>query len=213
MPSTDLHRPPEAVAVADRYRRLERPISGAIALLLGVAVAVAVLWLPLVPGLLVAAVLVVVVRAPLFISQGTARLVADATPETVRDDFGGPTPPPLVFQWGVADAVHATGSGATYRFSYLFGLRSTTMTVETDRNADGDVRFVVTADGRPWATYEVTVASDGGDTVVDVTWSSDRRFGLNRVPQWLVAERYRVDALGTQGYTVVDRDATLSLSD
>lgn len=211
MPSTtDLRRPPDAVAVADRYRRLERPLSGAVALLLGVVVAVAVVWLPLVPGLLVAAVLLVAVRVPLLTSRGTARFVTDATPEAVRDDFDGPTPPPLTFQWGVADAVHATDSGAIYRFTYLFGLRSTTMSVEVDRHAPGDVRLVVTADGRPWATYDVTVRSDGADTVVDVTWESDRRFGLNRLPQWVAAERYRADALGAQGYAVVDRDATLS---
>jgi len=210
MPSTDLHRPPDVVAIANRYRRLERPLSGALALLLGVVVAAAVLWLPLVSGLLVAAVLLVAVRAPLLTSRGTARLAADAPPETVRDDFDGPTPPPLAFQWGVADAVHPTDSGAIYRFTYLFGLRSTTMSVEADRDAGGDVRLVVTADGRPWATYDVTVTSDGADAVVDVAWESDRRFGLNRLPQWLVAERHRADALGAQGYAVVDRDVTLS---
>ncbi|AZH26295.1 hypothetical protein [Haloplanus aerogenes] len=212
MPSTDGHRPPDAVAIASRYRRLERPLSGAVALLVGVAAAVAMLSFPLLAALGVVAVVVLVVRAPLFTSQGTARLATEASPEAVRADFAGPTPPSLAFQWGVADAVRETESGATYEFSSLFGLRSTTMAVETHREAGGDVRLVVTAGGRPWATYEVTVTGGGEDTTVGLTWSSDRRFGLNRLPQWAIAERYRADALGAQGYTVVDREATLSLS-
>jgi hypothetical protein len=52
--TTDCRRPPDAVVVADRYRHLERPLSGAVAL-------------------------PVAVRAPLFTSRGTAHLVADAT--------------------------------------------------------------------------------------------------------------------------------------
>jgi len=226
MPSTtDGRRPPDpdAAAVASRYRRLERPLSGAVALLVGVAAAVAMLSLPLLPGLGVAAAVILAARVPLFTSRGHTRLATDASPGAVREDFAGPTPPPLAFQWGIADAIRETAPGSTYEFSYLFGLRSTTMAVETHRDGNGDVRLVVTAGGRPWATYEVGLVDgggsegadeiEGGGTTVDVTWASDRRFGLNRLPQWVVAERYRADALAAQGYTVVDREATLSLVD
>lgn len=214
MPSTSTGRPPAAVTVAERYQRIERPLSGAVALLVGGAVAVLLLYLPLASGLLVAAVVVLAVRAPLFEPAGTARLSTDAPPDEVRADFASATPPLLAFQWGVADDVRPTADGANYDLSYLFGLRSVTMEVETRWDVDGaDLRLVVTAAGSPWGTYDVSIEADGetGGTVVDVAWTSDRRFGLNRVPQWFVAQRYRPDALAAQGYAVVDRDADISV--
>ena len=51
----------------------------------------------------------------------------------------------------------------------------------------------------------------GDDTVVDVDWTSDRRFGLRRLPQQFVADRYRTDALAVQGYRVADRDTSISI--
>jgi hypothetical protein len=53
------------------------------------------------------------------------------------------------------------------------------------------LEIVVTAGGRPWATYVVSIDERGGETVVDVALASDRRFGLRRLPQWLLARRYR----------------------
>jgi len=47
--------------------------------------------------------------------------------------------------------------------------------------------------------------------IVDVEYMSTRRFGLRRVPQQLLAERYRDAALTAQGYTVVKRDAHFGL--
>jgi hypothetical protein len=94
---TDVRRPVDAIVVADRYRRLERLLSGAVAVFVGVAVAAAVLLLPLLPGLGVAALVVLAVRVPLFTTRGTARLTTDADPDAVRGDFDGPTPPLLAF--------------------------------------------------------------------------------------------------------------------
>jgi len=153
---------------------------------------------------------------PVFRPSGAARLVTDADPDAVRADFERETPPPLVFQWGIADDVRSTDDGVTYEFSYLLGLRSTEMTVETrwntpDAGTDGDLELIVTVGGRPWATYTVSMQRDGDDTVVDVDWMSDRRFGLRRLPQRLVADRYRADALAVQGYRVADRETSLSL--
>lgn len=217
-PSDDVDVPADAAAVARRYRRVERPTSWAVALLVGTAVAVSLLTFPLVQGLLVAVVVLAAVRVPLFRSDGTARLVTDASPESVRADFESPCPPLLAFQWGIADAVRATADGATYEFSYLFGMRS--MTMETDvRSPSADdggpaaegFELVVTAAGKPWATYAVSMEERGDETAVDVSWESDRRFGLRRLPQWLVGNRYRPAALAAQGYTVVERDAGLSV--
>lgn len=216
MPSTTnpVDRPSEAVDVAQRYQRLERPLSYVVALLVGLVVGATFLLFSLLQAVLVGLALGALVRIPVFRTSGTARLITDADPETVRADFAGATPPPLAFQWGIADAVHTTDDGATYEFSYLLGLRSTEMTVETRSNApdgdpDDDVELLVTAGGRPWGTYTASIRQDDDHTVVDVDWTSDRRFGLRRLPQQFVAERYRADALAAQGYTVAERETSL----
>jgi len=214
MPSTPgVDVPPDAAAVAGRYRRLERPVSGAVALFVGIVAVGALLSLPLLQGLAVAVMVLAAVRVPVFRSSGTARLVTDAAPTAVRSDFGGPTPLPLALQWGVAEAVRRTDGGAVYDVSYLFGLRSTTMAVEALPldDASEDLELVLTAGGRPWATYAVSVEGADSGTVVDVELRSDRRFGLRRLPQWLVAERYREAALAAQGYEVATRNVGLSL--
>ena len=209
--------PSEAAAVARRYQRLERPLVYAVAFLFAGVVGVAMLFLPLLVGLLVAALVAALMRVPIFRIEGTARLVSDADSETVRRDFESATPPVLPFQWGIADDIHTTADGATYDFSYLMGLRSASMTVEiSSRAADGgdtngDLELRVMENGNPWATYAVSICERDAETVVDIEWSSDRRFGLRRLPQWLVAERYRAEALTAQGFTVVEREASLSL--
>lgn len=210
---SDIDIPPEAAAVATQYRRVERPISGAVAVLVALIVVAAVLWLPFLQAVVVAVVALAAVRVPVFRSNGSARLATDEDPDTVRADFEGPTPPPLALQWGIADAVRRTDGGAAYEVSYLFGLRSTHLVVETNAvGSDGRrLELVVTANGRPWGTYTVSITAADGGTTVDVDLRSDRRFGLRRLPQWLAAERYRVAALAAQGYTVVERDVGLSV--
>jgi hypothetical protein len=207
MPS-DVSVPPAAASVAERYRRIERPTSGGVALLAGVAVAAAFVRLSIVPAVAVAVVVLAVARVPLLRSDGHARLRTDAALDAVRADFEGLCPPPLALQWGVADAVRPTENGATYEVSYLFGLRSVDIDVDV-RPADDDVELVVTADGRPWATYSAAFEERDRGTVVTVESASDRRFGLRRLPQFFVAERYVEAALSAQGYTVVERDVSL----
>ncbi|WP_248898192.1 hypothetical protein [Haloplanus halobius] len=210
--STTVDRPSEAVDIATQYRRLERPLSGAVALLVAAIVAMSIFSFSLVSGGLIAVTVLLAVRAPLFKTRGTARLMSDATLAAVRADFESTTPPMLAFQWGIADTVRSTPEGAVYEISYLFGLRSVVMELETRTDIDDtDVRLVVTTGENPWGTYDVNITANGDETAIDIEWASDRRFGLNRLPQWLLAERYRAVALAAQGYTVVDRDATLAL--
>ena len=63
----------------------------------------------------------------------------------------------------------------------------------------------------PRATYTATVRDAADHTIVDVEFTSTRRFGLRRVPQRLLAERYRDAALVAQGYTVVAREGHFGL--
>ncbi|ELZ57223.1 MULTISPECIES: hypothetical protein [Halorubrum] len=111
-----------------------------------------------------------------------------------------------------------TGTRATYEFSYLLGLRSVALGVETEVRAagdgddasPGDAVATVDVDGtvgdRQWASYAATVREgDDGGSVVDVELRPTRRFGLRRLPQGRVAERYYAPALAAQGYEVVDR--------
>lgn len=186
-PDDNVGVPPEASTVARRYHRLERLVSGAVALL--VAAVAAFLRLPLLQALAVWVVVLAVVRVPVFRSNGAARLVTDAGPGTVRADFAGATPAVLAFQWGIADDVRRTGDGGVYEISYLFGLRSTRVATEVRSRPSDDVEpvdefeLLVTAGGKPWGTYAVSVDGRDGRTVVDIEVASDRRFGLRRLPQ------------------------------
>jgi hypothetical protein len=67
----------------------------------------------------------------------------------------------------------------------------------------------ITMGGQPWATYTATSTADADGTVVEVEYDSNRRFGLRRVPQQILAHRYRDDALNAQGYVVVERESYL----
>jgi len=64
---------------------------------------------------------------------------------------------------------------------------------------------------QPWATYTSKITNTNEDTIIEVEYTSNRRFGLRRIPQQLVANRYRDDALTAQGYTVIERDAHFGL--
>ena len=84
-----------------------------------------------------------------------------------------------------------------------------TVQTQTDTTPDGtyQVESKIVANGQPWATYTATISAENDHTVIDVEYTSNRRFGLRRIPQQFLAERYRDDALTVQGYTVVERDA------
>ena len=212
MPSTDdVERPPDARSVAARYHSRERLLSGLVVVLAVSVFLGAYVLTSLLPAVGVAAVLVVAARAPVLQSSGTVRLRTDDDPAAVVDDFAGPTPPVLAFQWGIADTVTTDGSVATYPVSYLFGLRSADVTVQsrTETTPEGDhrVELAVTTNDSPWATYTATVRGTDEHTVVDVEYTSNRRFGLRRVPQQWLATRYRDAALAAQGYTVVERES------
>ena len=216
MPSTnDIDRPREAVDVAKRYLRRERPLSAlvvvvVVSLFLGTFLATSLL-----PALVVGVLLVLIARAPLIQSHGKARLQTKDTPDVVVDAFSGPTPPVLAFQWGIADEITADGNTVTYGISYLFGLRSVESIVrsqtETTPSGARRVELDVTVNGQPWSTYTVTVSTDNDQTSIDIEYTSNRRFGLRRIPQQIVAERYRNEALTAQGYTVLERDINFGI--
>jgi len=199
-------------AVIRRYRRGTWLARLVLFLELAAVLVVAVLRLSLVGLLVVGLGLLVAIRVPLFVTGGTATLATDADPETVRAAFAGERPPPLVYQWAVADAVRPTEDGAAYDLDSLLGLRSVTMTVEPTETDDG-VTLRVSLAGTEWARYDVTVepAPEGG-TRVTVASTAERRFALRRLPDWVVGTRYRDAALEAQGYAVRDRSQSLSLS-
>jgi len=215
MPSgTDAGRRREATAVAERYLRVERLASNSFAVL---AVAVFLgtgLLTSLLPAVVVGLLLIGVARAPVFRTGGTFHLQTDDGPDTVVDALTGSTPPVLPLYCGIADEVDADGDAVTYRTSFLFGLRTTTVTVrtrtETAPNGTRRVELELEESGDSWATYTADVSGDGG-TDVDVEYASDRRFGLRRLPQALVTGRYREEAFAAQGYTIVERKRKVGL--
>lgn len=211
MPSTrNAERPSGALRVANRYLRYERPLSALLTVLVAAVFLVAYAVISPSVGIVVAAVLLFAVRVPVVQSHGVVRLETDDDVGTVAESFTGPTPPVLVFQWGIADEVTTDGDAGTYHISYLFGLRSVTVTAESRSEArpDGErvVELTTTVDGRPWATYTATVSGGEDRTVVEYEYAADRRFGLRRLPQRIMVRRYRDEALAAQGYTVVERD-------
>jgi hypothetical protein len=211
MPSTrPADRPQEALAIAKRYLRRERPLSALIVVLAAAGFLGTFLATSLVPAVIVGVLLIVVARAPVIESRGTVRLRTDEDAEPVAESFTGPTPPILVFQWGLADEIFTRDGTATYRLSYLFGLRSVEVTVDTrtDRTPDGGhrIELELTVGGQQWSTYVVTVDTRGDGTVVEYEYMADRRLGLRRIPQRIVAKRYRDEALEAQGYVVVERN-------
>ncbi|WP_416840545.1 hypothetical protein [Haloferax sp. DFSO52] len=216
MPSTQpIERPEEAHAVATQYLRYERPVSALVAVLvvslfLGVFLATSLL-----PALAVGALLVIVARAPLVQSNGTIRLRTDDTPESVLEAFTGPTPPVLAFKWGVADEITREADAVSYRVPYLFGVRSVRVTVrtQTETTADGThhVELNVSVNDQPWSTYTATISPTDDQTSIHVEYTSERKFGLRRLPQNFVAQRYRDEALSAQGYTVIERDARVGI--
>jgi len=211
MPSSqDIDRPEAAVDIARQYLRRERPLSALVVVLFTSVFLGTFLATSLLPALVVGAVLVVGARAPLIRSCGTVRLRTDDDVEPVAASFTGPTPPGLVFQWGTADEIAIRDSTVTYRIWYLFGLRSIEMTVQTQtttaRNGAHRVELYVTANGQQWSTYTATIHQQGDQTIVEYEYAANQRFGLRRVPQRIIAKRYRNEALRKQGYTVVERD-------
>ena len=215
MPSEpDAGRRREATAVAERYLRVERLASNSFAVL-AVAVFLGTGFLTsLLPAVVVGLLLVGVARAPVLQTSGTVRLQTDDGPDAVVDALTGPTLPVVPLQWGIADEIDADGDAVTYRTSFLFGLRTATVTVRTRTETAPDgtrrVELALEENGDPWGTYTADV-SGGGRTEVNVEYASDRRFGLRRLPQVLVTGRYREEALATQGYTVVERRKEVGL--
>ena len=211
MPSTaDLDRPSTVRTVANRYLKRERPLSALfVALVLTIFLGTYVVT-SLLLAVVVGAVLVVATRAPVLRSHGSVRLHTGDDPAAVADAFTGPTPPVLGLQWGMADEIRTDEETVTYHVSFLFGLRGQELTVhsETDTTPSGDrqIELTVTSDDSPWATYTVTLSPDDSGTRVDVAYTSNRKFGLRRLPQQFVARRFRDDVLTAQGYTVVERE-------
>jgi hypothetical protein len=211
MPSIQsVERPDKVLSVANQYLKRERPLSTLLSVLVVAAFLVTYAVSSLLTAIAVAAGLLLIVRVPIIRPRGVVRLQTTSDVETVVESFTGATPPILPFQWGIADEITTGGDGVVYHISYLFDLKSVAMTVEnrvnTRSNGGHIVELTVTVDDQPWATYTAEIYADDGRTIVNYEYTTNRRFGLRRLPQRLVARRYRNEALAVQGYTIVHRE-------
>ena len=217
MPSNSIERPQDGLRVATRYLRRERLLSGLVVTFLVSLFVLTYVVTSLLPAVVVGAVLVAIARAPILQSTGTVRLRTETDVEAVVASFTGPTPPVLGLQWGIADAVTVDDGTPTYQISYLLGTRSVESTVHTRTvttpNGDQQVELEILVKGTPWATYVAMISDADERTVIDIEYTSDRRFGLRRVPQQLLARRYRDALLSAQGYTVSERETHFGLLD
>ena len=198
-----------ARAVVRRYRRLERPLSWLVAVSVGVVCVGVYARTSLGPAVAAGVLTVIALRVPVWQSSGTVTLHTTCAPGRVVESFTGPHPPVLAFQWGLADAVETDDDTVYYEVSYLFGLRTVEVAVRAETitlpSGDRRVELTVTESGHPWGTYAATIGREAGHTAVTIEYTADKRFGLRRIPQQLLAARYRDEALNVQGYDVVDR--------
>jgi hypothetical protein len=210
MPDPD--RPQAVLPLVQRYHRRERLLSALVALLVVGLIVTSYLASSFLTAILFGLALTVLLGLPLFRFRGSARLRTDESPETVAEEWTGSTPPALVFQWGLADAITRTETQTVYELSDLFGLRSVEMRVETDHETTPEgadrIELAVTASDQPWATYTIRIEGAAEQTIVDVEYSSGRRFDLRALPQKLLSDRYYEDGLAALGYTVVERETS-----
>ncbi|PSQ43829.1 hypothetical protein BRD14_02450 [Halobacteriales archaeon SW_5_68_122] len=216
MPSeTDVERPRDVSAIAERYFRAQALATALLIVFVEGVVLGTYLAISFLSAVVVGLSLIGVAWAPVFRTGGTFHLRTDDGPDAVVDALIGPVPPVLPLHWGMADEVDADGDAVTYRTSFLFGLRTTTVTVRTRTETAPDgtrrVKLELEMDGDPWATYTADVSGGDGRTDVDVEYASGRRFGLRRLPRALVTGRYREEALAAQGYTVVEQRREIGL--
>jgi hypothetical protein len=85
-------------------------------------------------------------------------------------------------------------------------VQSDSVSEQTDR-----VELTVSVEDNPWGTYTATIEGTDTGSIVDVEYTSDRRFGLRRLPQQLIGERYYDSVLDAQGFTVAERERTIGL--
>ncbi|MCQ4334421.1 hypothetical protein KM295_13235 [Natronomonas sp. F2-12] len=205
----------ELQRLTTQYHRIERIATGSVAIVVSALFLGIYLASKLLTAVAAAAVLVIIVRTPVFRSSGTVRLQTDKSPETVIEQLTGLRPPILAFQWCVADGITTKANDAVYSFSYLFGLRSAAMRVrtETETTSEGSdlVELTIKINNEPWGTYTATIDGTGAGSIVEVEYSSDRRFGLRRVPQQLLGKRYHDQALELQGFSVVERERNIGI--
>ena len=202
-------------AIAERYFRTQALATALLIVFVEGVILGTYLAISFLSAVVVGLLLIVIAWAPVFRTGGTFHLRTDDGPDAVVDTLTGPTPPVLPLHWGMADEVDADGDAVTYRTSFLFGLRTTTVTVRTRTETAPDgtrrVELELEENGDPWATYTADVSGGDGGTDVDVEYASDRRFGVRRLPRALVTGRYREEAFAAQGYTVVERRKEVGL--
>lgn len=85
-----------------------------------------------------------------------------------------------------------------------------TDSTDTDVNAP-DLELTVTVDDHPWGHYRITTRERPGETDVVIEAESTRRFSIRRLPDWIVAKRYRARLFDAQGYRLLAHDSTLSV--
>ncbi|RQG99477.1 hypothetical protein [Natrarchaeobius oligotrophus] len=85
-----------------------------------------------------------------------------------------------------------------------------TTEVESDRE-NGIVKLTSEAGDHRWGTYVVSITDRDGPTSVTVELESSRRFEIARLTQLVAASRYQSEMLELLGYTVTDRNRSVSV--
>ncbi|ERG96028.1 hypothetical protein [Haloquadratum walsbyi] len=213
-----LGRSGKASMVVTQYYRRSRVLTYLVGITVVGSVGASFALLSFYEWLLCGITVFVIFQSPVFTTDGHIALVTNKAPEAVSKEFQSPMPPILPFHWGLADQIEATDDGGHYVIRYLLGLQSIEMTVKCQPapNDPADVKLIVTVGDSSWGNYHVNIdTTDTTDnymqTTVDITVETNRRFGLRRLPQQLIADKYRPTALEAQGYDIVSYDPDISL--
>lgn len=207
----------EMTTLARGYWRRVLALRGALGVIWFVLCVSMFFVLPSLPAIVVIALLIVLLAVPLYKSGGDIELTTGRDADTVADDFAGSVPPILALQAVLADEIRRTETGFEYDLSSALGLWSTTMRIEIDRATDDPdptktgFTLDVSVGDQSWGTYAVTAREREGKTDVTIEAASNRRFGIRRLPDWVVARRYRDRLFDAQGYTLVAERSALSL--
>lgn len=271
-PDDSIDPPPAVSTLARGYWRRTLVLRSVLGLGWFLACLALLATFPFLPAVALIVVLIGALVAPVFRTNGQIRLRTDRDVKIVREDFCGPTPPLFGFQAALADDIRSTPDGAEYDLSALFGLRSSTMSIQahqysadsandvvdrihgddatdssdaTDASSITDVdngrnvvtesetvndtdstdstdstdtdvnapalELTVTVDDHPWGHYRIMTRERQGETDVVIEAESTRRFSIRRLPDWIVAKRYRARLFDAQGYRLLAHDSTLSV--
>lgn len=214
--------PSNVAGIGEVYHRNSRFITLVLAVCLVVLPsAVFIFPRPLIQWPVLFAILILVgrvlLRSPIYHRDVHIELETDKDVESVFDEFSGPLSPALTFTWAIAQSIDCEGESVEYEIPGQLGISSGSIKASsTDSLCEDEksqnLRIDLTSDGHPIWENNIQIKSGETKTNIQIDSVSKRRFGLIRLPQFLLTDRYFDQAMEAQGYDVIGRTTRLKIS-